>query len=390
MPEEKKQTEVKKYPQKFIIGFLFVLILMLGIFAVAGYFSPKDSDIPPGSGEPAGNGNSELPAGDDVALGDETDTDGDGLTDKIEKMLSSDPYKKDTDGDGHDDFEELRGGYNPMIPRPYDKYAPEEFDKVKKDIKYISLDVYNELFGGGAASFAPKESITLAAMALPSLPAVLSGPAVFKEEVSLANKNWKYSFYAPADIDMNKERPLLIGLHGFEGKAADYIRFWRADADKNGFLLVALQAYPKIYPGGSTAESYPWLEISDFVKAVLADVEKKYKIDENKIFLAGYSTGAAASYIIALDSGIKFKGVIPIDGYLPLDAGLINKLSKANGVNFYVVHGADDADVKTETDQEKILLQYGAKMEFKILPDLGREYPAAEHENILKWMEELM
>ncbi len=321
---------------------------------------------------------------------DKIDTDKDGLTDKVEKMLGTDPYKKDTDGDGYNDFEELKDGYSPMRPRPWDKYTSEELAKVKEDIKYVSVDVYDKLFQENAASFAPVELITLATITHSDLPVALSGPAIFKEEVSLSNKNWKYSFYAPADLDMNKEQVLIIGLHGFEGDAKDYIKYWQSDADKNGFLAAALQAYPKTYPSGSTVESYPWLEISDFIKAVLANIEKKYKINENKIFLTGYSDGAVASYIIALDSGIKFRGVIPIDGYLPLEAGIIDKLSRAKDVDFYVAHSVGDVGINAAINQEKILLQYGAKMEFKILSDvLVGEYPAGEHENILKWMEGL-
>lgn len=93
---------------------------------------------------PAGSGN----GGGDGNVGDKLDTDGDGLTDKVEKMLGSDPYKKDTDDDGYNDFEELQSGYSPMLPRPWDKYTSEEFAKVKRDIKYVNVDVYNKLFGG--------------------------------------------------------------------------------------------------------------------------------------------------------------------------------------------------------------------------------------------------
>lgn len=78
---------------------------------------------------------------------DKLDSDNDGLSDKVEKMLGTDPFKADTDGDGYSDFDEIKNGYSPLIPRPYDKYIPEEFAKVKKDIKYISGDVYRNLFG---------------------------------------------------------------------------------------------------------------------------------------------------------------------------------------------------------------------------------------------------
>lgn len=90
---------------------------------------------------PAGGENRES-----VEARDKIDTDSDGLTDKVEKMLGSDPYKKDTDGDGYNDFEELQAGYSPMVLRPWDKYTSEEFARVKEDIKFVSVDVYDKLF----------------------------------------------------------------------------------------------------------------------------------------------------------------------------------------------------------------------------------------------------
>lgn len=90
---------------------------------------------------PAGGEN-----GENIEIRDKIDTDSDGLTDKVEKMLGSDSYKKDTDGDGYDDFEEIQSGYSPIILRPWDKYTTEEFIKVKKDIKYVSIDIYDKLF----------------------------------------------------------------------------------------------------------------------------------------------------------------------------------------------------------------------------------------------------
>lgn len=80
---------------------------------------------------------------------DKVDTDKDGLPDKVEKMLGTDPFKVDTDGDGYNDFDEIKNGYNPMRVRPWDKYTAEELEKVKKDIKFINVDVYDKLFGGG-------------------------------------------------------------------------------------------------------------------------------------------------------------------------------------------------------------------------------------------------
>ncbi|MFW5888718.1 MAG: hypothetical protein ACOCVY_03310 [Patescibacteria group bacterium] len=52
-----------------------------------------------------------LPIG--VADYDKTDSDGDGLSDSLEKNLGTDPEKADTDGDGYDDKTEILHNYNP-------------------------------------------------------------------------------------------------------------------------------------------------------------------------------------------------------------------------------------------------------------------------------------
>ncbi len=44
----------------------------------------------------------------------DVDTDGDGLLDKLEEGLGTDPKKADTDGDGFSDGEEVRGKHNPL------------------------------------------------------------------------------------------------------------------------------------------------------------------------------------------------------------------------------------------------------------------------------------
>ncbi|MBU3924769.1 MAG: prolyl oligopeptidase family serine peptidase [Patescibacteria group bacterium] len=367
--------------KKIIIGLRpFILGGLLVLFASGILIFVKGSNFSEGNSSDAEGRKNES----EESMNENLDADDDGLPDRIEKNIGTNFEKNDTDGDGYADFTEVKNGYSPFVSGAEGKLSAEELEIMKEKIKNADKDLYEKIFGDIKNSILP-DSLAASAVSL-DLPIALSGPAVFKEEISLSNKNWKYSFYAPCDIDMNKEHSLLIGLHGFEGNAKDYIKFWQSDADKNGFLAAALQAYPKTYPSGSTVESYPWLEISDFTKAALADIKKKYKIDDNKIFLTGYSAGGSSAYIVALDSGIKFKGVVAIDGYLPLEAGILDKLSKARDVNFYVVHGANNEAADEAVNQEKILLQYGAKMEFKILPGLGHEYPAAEHENIVKWM----
>lgn len=80
-------------------------------------------------------------------LDDKLDTDKDGLTDNVEKMLHTDPYNADSDEDGTSDGDEIKVGRNPSRHKQWqDVFTAEEFDKVKKDIKFISIYNYDKLF----------------------------------------------------------------------------------------------------------------------------------------------------------------------------------------------------------------------------------------------------
>lgn len=78
---------------------------------------------------------------------DKIDTDKDGLTDKVEKMLKTNPFSKDTDEDGYDDFSELKNSYSPIVARPFEiKMTPEQINKIKNDIRFVSEEVYRKIY----------------------------------------------------------------------------------------------------------------------------------------------------------------------------------------------------------------------------------------------------
>lgn len=61
-----------------------------------------------------------IPVGIPDKLYNLVDSDNDGLPDRVESALGTDPNKADTDGDGYSDKEELENGYNPVNNDKYD------------------------------------------------------------------------------------------------------------------------------------------------------------------------------------------------------------------------------------------------------------------------------
>lgn len=336
----------------------------------------------------------------EVVIKNDLDSDNDGLPDNLEKILGTDMNNFDTDRDGYKDKEEIKNGYSPLLAFS-EKYNQDELGKIKTNIKNFNLEIYEDIFSEkktekinnfeNTVSVAPSLPVFVPS-ATPSesiLPAVSSVPAIIKEKN--INKDWTYIIYTPANFDRNKEHILVLVLSGVNSEASESINYWRSEADKYDFIVVALKPYEKKFPSGNIVISYPWDEASDFAISVLQDIKKEYIIDEKNIFLAGYSTGATTAYIVALDNKINFKGVIAIGGYLPLEAGIAGKLIFSKDLNFYIVHGENDTNIKVNIAQEKTLLQYGAKIDFVTLPSVAtNEYPFSEQENIVKWVKELI
>lgn len=81
-------------------------------------------------------------------MGDKLDTDNDGLPDVVEKMIKTDPFNPDSDSDDHKDGDEIKNGHDPLRPRQWgDEYSYKDFEKVKRDINYVSQDAYRRIFG---------------------------------------------------------------------------------------------------------------------------------------------------------------------------------------------------------------------------------------------------
>ncbi len=84
---------------------------------------------------------------------DKNDSDHDGISDELEKALMTNPFAKDSDGDGFGDFEELKNGYNPLSD---DQTKIIDNDFAKRLAGRILLQVEN---GGRAWYVNPQDNL---------------------------------------------------------------------------------------------------------------------------------------------------------------------------------------------------------------------------------------
>jgi predicted peptidase len=228
--------------------------------------------------------------------------------------------------------------------------------------------------------------------------AVLFAPLVAAQEVvrlpdKIAGKtsclNPEFFFYRPKGVDASKKAPLLIYLHGMAWRGRNIglvkrVSGWglSKNAEKNKLLLVMPQCDTDVKGGGKGKGRW---NVKD-LNLLFEHVVKTYRIDEDCVYLAGYSMGGFGTWAFATAYPKRFAAIAPIaGGGDPRKAGAIKHLP------IWVFHGQKDGTVlhKRSADMVKALKSKGAaKVKFMSYPNAGHNRVlglAINHAELYTW-----
>ena len=145
-----------------------------------------------------------------------------------------------------------------------------------------------------AASFVVASLITIAA-------------PVVADNINVNGANRNMLVYAPSGIEKN--RPLIIQMHGYNQDAAyqKNAAKWEPIADTARFVVV--------FPNG---ENKAWDTSGDkdlnFIKAIINEMNSKYGIDKNRVYVSGFSMGGMMSYVVANKMSDQIAAIAPVSG----------------------------------------------------------------------------
>lgn len=201
-----------------------------------------------------------------------------------------------------------------------------------------------------------------------------SKPAVSQSLVTLPRKH-----------DASKPAPLLVVLHGRGGNMHEVSERWQPIADKLGAIILAPQGTLQI-----AENQYRWNDDLDLVEHDVLDelesVMERYKIDDDRVIIAGFSQGAAAAYGLAVRNPEVFAGVIAIAGRF--SASLESEADADDLVDLRVVImiGEKDSAEALEDNRraEAFFKKVKAAVRFKAYPGLRHEYPKETEKELTK------
>ena len=125
----------------------------------------------------------------------------------------------------------------------------------------------------------------------------------------------QYTVALPKQYSPHREYPLLVVLHAGGMSPGQELKLWAGDVDQPG--LAQIRGYVTIAPRFSEDGDFTYDYNSEAHAAVLDcinDARRRFRIDSNRVFLAGHGMGGDACFDLAMSHPGIFAGVIPING----------------------------------------------------------------------------
>jgi predicted esterase len=207
-----------------------------------------------------------------------------------------------------------------------------------------------------------------------------SGPQVLTFFSAVDDTDQPYGLYLPKNFDVGKAYPLVISLHGAGSNHRLNLRRVFGQSNRLGETdAEATRFFPKFKdvefivasPLARGTMGYQGIAEKD-VYDVLADVQRRFRIDSDRIYLTGLSMGGGGTLWLGLTRPDLWAAIAPVCPYPPADAERL----AANALNIPVklYQGAIDPIVKAEDTRkwQKSFDKAGVKSEYV-------EYPGVRH-----------
>lgn len=168
-----------------------------------------------------------------------------------------------------------------------------------------------------------------------------------------------YGLFVPKGYTPAKRYPLVVMLHGsMSDHRTDLKRlFGRGTAAGDGIDFLAVTPHARGWAG------YQGLSERD-VWDVLADVKKRFSVDDDRIYLTGLGTGGGGAVWLALSKPGVWAAVAPVSALVP--RGVAPLMPNGANVPWKIFQGAADPLVKREHTRGLVdeLRATGANVEY--------------------------
>jgi antitoxin component YwqK of YwqJK toxin-antitoxin module/pimeloyl-ACP methyl ester carboxylesterase len=209
--------------------------------------------------------------------------------------------------------------------------------------------------------------------------------ATFKDGTNLTPEkvNYQYLLYKPSQYEHqpNKKWPLIIFLHGGSIRGSNLHKLYDAGIPDQ---IYRKREFPFIIASPLCPLEKRW-STDDWFESFFDELVKKYRIDENRVYLTGLSLGGSGTWYLAVKYPEKFAAIAPMCGKTNHLKYLYDNIKNIKNIPTWVFHGETDKIVLLKESQDMVnaLRKSGGQPTFTIFPKIGhgafwKVYPGQE------------
>lgn len=180
----------------------------------------------------------------------------------------------------------------------------------------------------------------------------------------------RYSLYLPEGYGQQKGQkwPLMLFLHGAGERGNDINLVKKHGPPK---LIDQGKEFPFIVVSPQCPGESWWTEQLDALTALLDDVQSKYAVDPDRVYVTGLSMGGFGTWALACRHPERFAAIAPICG-----GGEWFLAPRLKNVPVWAFHGAKDPVValRESTEMVESLKKTGGDVQLTV-------YPEAQHDS---------
>jgi predicted peptidase len=165
-------------------------------------------------------------------------------------------------------------------------------------------------------------------------------------------KEHKYVLFVPHDYKSDKSRPLILFLHGAGERGTDGKRPSQVGIGPAIRKLEKTFPFITVMPQAEDPKKGSWRAEGDDAKralAIVAEVEKEYKVDAERKYLTGLSMGGYGTWSIAVTHPKMFAAIAPVCG-----GGDPKRAAEIARLPCWCFHGDADKAVPVTRSREMI------------------------------------
>ena len=189
---------------------------------------------------------------------------------------------------------------------------------------------------------------------------------------SLRDPAQSYALYLPSGYVTGKRWPILYAFDP-RGRGVNPVLLFREAAETHGWIVV----------GSNNSRNGPWKDIYEAVWALWEDTHARLRIDDARVFAAGFSGGARVATGLGRILSIRPAGVIACG------AGLAEWLEPADiaGIPWFGTAGKEDFNLKEMRGLERDLKRLDSPCLLRVFAGGHSWPPAALALEAADWLE---